>query len=396
MRKFFIPVAIFAVVVLIGFAIRWQDSNERGRRGPGQVAPVEVAAIRKGEIREYRTFSGTLEANAQFMIAPKVSGRVEELFANIADPVQRGQIIARMDSAEFEQDVAQAEAELAVAQANLVEAESALEIAQRELDRIRTLRERGVASESQFDSTRAEVAARQGQVAVAEAQLTRSRSALESARIRLGYTRIAADWNRGDDERLVARRFVDEGANVSANQPLLEIVELDPITGAFSVTEREYSRLRAGQPARITTDAFPGETFVGTIARIAPVFAETSRQARVEVEIENADHRLKPGMFMRATVEIDRASQATIVPFAALTRRDDVQGIFIVGSDGESVVWQPVETGIRSGSDIQLLDDTLSGRVVTLGQQLIDEGSTISIVEEYEEPAGSPVTRAGA
>ena len=82
----------------------------------------------------------------------------------------------------------------------------------------------------------------------------------------------------------------------------------------FFVTERDYARLQTGQVASLTTDAFASETFSGTIQRIAPVFRESTRQARVELRVDNLELRLKPGMFVRATVILDRVEDAVIVP----------------------------------------------------------------------------------
>jgi RND family efflux transporter MFP subunit len=337
-----------------------------------------------------RTFSGALEAPGQFVVAPKVSGRVERLAVNLSDAVSRGQVVAELDNEEYVQAVAQARAELAVAAANVVEAKSALEIANRELERVTRLRERGVASEANLDTARANQLAREAQLAVARAGVTRAEAALETARIRLGYTRITADWSGGDDNRVVAERFVDEGATVSANTPLLRIVELDQLTGVIFVAEQDYGRLQPGQAVSLTTDAYLGETFGGRIERIAPVFREATRQARVEITVDNPDHRLKPGLFIRATVVLDRAADAVIVPEQALTTRSDQTGVFVVSEDGRSVVWRPVRVGIREGGRVQVMGEGLSGRVVTLGQQLVDDGSAIIIPAERAEAPPLP------
>jgi RND family efflux transporter MFP subunit len=280
------------------------------------------------------------------------------------------------------QAVAQAEADLAVARANLVEAGSALEIATRELERVRTLRKRGVASDSQFDEVRADQLSKRARFEVAKAQVTREEASLETAKIRLGYTRVTADWSGQDAQRVVAECYVEEGDTVSENAPLLSIVELDPLIGVIFVPEKDYARLEPGQSASLMTDAFPGEQFEGRIARIAPVFQEATRQARIELRIENPKHRLKPGMFIRSTVELEREPDATIVPEEALTERGDRRGVFVVSDDGRSVRWQGIEVGIRQGHRVQLKGSDLSGRVVTLGQRLIDDGSEITIPAE--------------
>ncbi len=181
--------------------------------------PVEVAQIQRGPIALQRTFSGELEALAEFVVAPKVSGRVERVLVNIADTVKRGQVVAELDNDEYVQAVAQAQADLAVARANLSEAKSALEIANREFKRTESLLKRGIASDSEFDAARQDQLAKQAQLKVAAAQVTKAESSLETANIRLGYTKVTAGWTGGDEHRVVAERYVDEGQTVAANAP---------------------------------------------------------------------------------------------------------------------------------------------------------------------------------
>jgi multidrug efflux pump subunit AcrA (membrane-fusion protein) len=103
--------------------------------------------------------------------------------------------------------------------------------------------------------------------------------------------------------------------------------------------------------------------------------------------IDNPRHRLKPGMFIRATVVLARVPEATIVPEQALTQRDDRSGVFIVSEDGQSVVWREVQVGIREGDRVQVEGEGLSGRIVILGQQLINDGSPITIPDEQNQTA---------
>lgn len=382
--KFWISVG---VVLVAAAAAVWLGQGRLQDAAPGAAkrvketrpVPVEIAAIERGAIERRRAFTGTLEARAEFLVAPKVSGRIEEISVDLADTVARGQLVARVDDDEFVQAVAQVQADWAVAKANLAEARSLLVIAERELERVERLRQRGVASASQLDAAKADQLAKQAHVEVTKAQLTRAEAALEAARIRLGYTQVAANWRGGRDQRLVAERYVDEGETVSANAPLLRIAEIDPIIAVFFVTERDYALLRPDQIALLRTDAFPGETFEGRIARIAPVFRESTRQARVEVWLDNPGLRLKPGMFVRATVVLDRVAQATIVPEQALVRRDGRDGVFVLDANRKSVAWREVSPGIRNAARVQVESEGLGTHVVTLGQQLLDDGSAVSV-----------------
>jgi RND family efflux transporter MFP subunit len=390
--KKYVFLAIMVGAVICLWLLLNQFLKQKGSdKGDKEVraAPVEVTSIQRGPISLRRTFNGTLEAKAEFEVAPKVGGRVERLTVNLADTVENGQIVAELDNDEYVQAVAQAQADLAVAKANLVEAETALKITKREFERVETLKTRGVASESQYDQVMANQSAKRAQLEVAKAQMTRAEALLEAANIRLGYTKVTANWAGGDNRRVVAERFVDEGQTVSANASLILIVELDPITGIIFVTEKDYARLQPGQTALLTTDAYQGEVFEGRIDRISPVFRQATRQARVELIIDNPRFRLKPGMFIRATVELESVAEAVIIPEEALAVRNDQPGVFVVNEDSLTVSWRPVRVGIREGERVQVEGEALSGRIVSLGHQLVDDGSAITISGDDQQSAAT-------
>jgi RND family efflux transporter MFP subunit len=391
---------VFIVAIAAAAGLGWMifnrlqtDSGPAGRRAGASVTPVEVAPIARGPMEWRQTFTGTLESPSKLMVAPKISGRIVKLNVDLGDRVTRGQVVAGLDDDEYIQAVNLARADLEVAKANLVEAKSALDIAARKLKRMEQLRQRNVASESEFDAAQAEHLGKLAQVDVSKAQLARAEAALETARIRLGYTQVAASWADGSGHRVVGDRYADEGETVSANDPLISVVQLDPIKAVIFVTEKDYVHLRPGQPAWLTTDAFPGKRFEARIDRISPVFRETSRQAKIELRVVNPEHRLKPGMFVRATVALDRVENAIIVPKQALTQRNDRDGVFVVTPDGRSVAWREVSVGIQEGDRVQVTGEALSGRVVTLGQQLVDDGSRITIPGDTD---GGPSVRSEA
>lgn len=381
---------VFVIVLLLALgAGAWKlgpGFREKGSKAPRKrsapAVAVEAEKIAKGPIALRRTFSGALEAGEKFVAAPKVSGRVEFLAVDIGDRVRQGQRVARLDHDEFLQAVTQAEADLAVALANQTQAQSARSIAGRELLRIETLRKRGVSSESQLDAAQSRQMSARAGMEIARAQVSRAKAALETARIRLGYTDVTADWSGTDLERVVAESFVGEGDTVSAGSPLVSIVDLDPVTGVIFVTESDYGRLETGQHADLTTDAFPGRVFSGKISRIAPVFREATRQARVELTVDNPDNTLKPGMFIRVSLVLASVPDAVIVPESALSTRNGKTGVFLI-RDGEGIVtWTEVTPGIRNRDQVQVFGLSTGGRVVTLGQQMLDNGSPITIPAE--------------
>lgn len=386
--------ALFTCV--IGWKV-WRHATATGAERPAgsRAVPVEVAAIEHGRIELRRTFSGTLESLAQFRVAPKIGGRVELLAVDLADEVENGSVVATLDSDEYDQAVSQAEADLEVAKANLTEARSAMEIAERSIQRQTVLRERGVASDAQFDTAKAEQLAATARVAVAEAQVVRATSALQTARIQLGYTQVRATWSDGDDKRVVSERMVEEGDTVAANTPLMSIVELDPIQAVLYVAERDYAQLKAGQPVTLWTDAYPGRRFTGEIARVSPVFQSSSRQARVELSIPNPDRLLKPGMFIRAEAVLGGAEDATIVPAGAIVMRADRPVVFIIDEAKKTAHLHEVERGITDGGRVQITGEGLTGRVVTLGQQLLDDGSPVMLPDDAEAQAPAGEAEAG-
>ncbi|MGA0334293.1 MAG: efflux RND transporter periplasmic adaptor subunit [Kiritimatiellia bacterium] len=380
---------LLSVLCLILLAVGWRligsrNRSTRERSDRQRPVPVEVADILRGPIEEKRVFTGSLEASAVLTLSSKVSGRVAKVHADLSDPVQRDQILVELEPQQFEQDLARALAELAVAQAQMTEARNRLDISKRERERMQQLRERGISSVAAEDAAESEFLIRSAAMAVAEAQLNAARAEVNSAELHLEETRIRARWFEGDDDRVLAARSVEEGDTVSPGEPLLRILEIQPLRAVIFVPEKDYGRLSVGQSVLLRTDAWPNREFPARISRISPVFREESRQARVEISTGNPDQDLKPGMFVRAQIVLDHLDDAVQVPEAALTRRGNVDGVFLVDPDTREAHWQVVTPGIRDGARVQIVHPEIEGRVVTLGQQLIDEGSTLLIPESAE------------
>lgn len=369
---------------LVGLRLARDDDDGRRKRTRGP-APVEVAPVLERTIEQRRTLTGTLQARERSVVAADVPGRVGRLLVDLGDAVTQGQIIAELDDEDQVQGLNEAAAEVAVAQAEVERAQSALAIAARELQRAEDLHAKGVMAEAQLDAARTRHLERATAIKVADAELSRRQAARQRARIRSGYTRVVARWTGVDTERVVAQRHVDEGDRVTANQPLFTIVDLEPLTAVVHVTESEYGLLTPGKRAAISADAYPGKRFAGTVSRIAPVFDERTRQARMELAIDNPERLLKPGMFIRAEIVLQRVEDATVVPFTALVTRAGKTGVFVV--EGEKVAWRAVRVGIRDGDHLQVVGSGVSGRVVTLGHQLIRDGARIVIPADSADNA---------
>lgn len=361
--------------------------DRRGARG-GPAVAVEVGPVARRDITDVAFYTGTLQSGTQFMLAPKAGGRLRSLLVDIGDPVEQGQVIARLDDEEFVQNVAEQRAALDVAQAQLEDAQAQQRVRNRSFERLSDLRQRNLASESEFDLARSEADAAAANVRVAQAQVAQREAALRGAEVRLSYTRVRAEWNGGSAGalRYVGERFVDEGANVAANEPIISVIDLDRLRAVTFVTDRDFARLRQGQVTRIRSDARPGEEFEGRVVRIAPLLREDSRQARVEILIDNSDRRLSPGFFVNVEVDVEHIEDALVVPRDALARQGGHTGVFLIDEDhegDESVVrWVPVLEGVRTDRYVQILEPEIEGRVVTLGQHRLSDGSRVRLTSE--------------
>jgi len=383
-------VALLVILLLwrVGTAV-FKKSTSNGMRQAA--VAVAVSPVESGLIRDLGQFSGTLIPKSQFAMAPKVSGKLKKLYVNIGDRVIRGQVVAQLDDEEYRQQVLQAEADLKVARANFEEARSALELAKKDFERAQTLHQRGIYSDSQLDTARAQYSSRESAYKVSEAQVANREAALETARVRLSYTRIIATWESGAEVRYVGERFVDEGALLSANTPIISIVELQPITAVIFATDKEYFRIQVGQPVEVSSTVFPGRKFYGRVVRVAPLLKETSRQARVEIDIPNEDGTLKPGMFINAEIEFSRRDKARLVPFGAVVTRGDRQGVFLADLENKKASFIPVKIGIIEGERAEILEPAdLQGYVVTLGQHLLQDGMGIILPEPARPGENQP------
>ena len=390
-RPFTILAAVF--LIFLGWQIVSRIAGGGAQAGGprGAAVAVEIAPVERGGIRDIGTFSGNLIPKSYFTVVPKISGRIKELRVDIGDRLTRGQLVAVLEDEEYQQEFIQAEANLGVANANLEEAMSSQELAQKEYDRAKALHQKGILSDAELETAQSAFATRDARYKVTRAQLANQQAALETAKVRLSYTRIRAAWETGGDVRFVGERFVNPGAMLSSNTAILSVIELQPITAVIHVTEKDYFRLKPEQPVLVTSGAFAGREFQGRVVRVAPLLKETSREARVEIDVENADGSLKPGMFVNARIEFATRMDATIVPTSAIVNRGALQGLFMADLEAKKAVFQPATVGIVEGDRAEIIEPAqLTGYVVTLGHHLLENGTALIL------PANAPGAAAPA
>ncbi|MBR9981195.1 MAG: efflux RND transporter periplasmic adaptor subunit, partial [Desulfatitalea sp.] len=277
--------------------------------------------------------------------------------------------------------------------ATLEEVTGTVENSRREFERTVALHRQRIASESQLDAAESEYNALQARMRFAAAQVAQREAALRLAEVRLAYTRIHLPAGNGI-VRVVGERFMDEGALLSANTPIVSVLDITRLNAVVHVIERDYAKMVVGLNAELATDAYPGETFPGRVIRIAPELKETSRQARVEIEVLNPQMQLKPGMFVRSHIQFAFREKATVVPVSALVTRSGERGVFLADREAGTARFVPVTVGITDGDSAEVLDPPLEGEVVTLGVHLVVDGAAITIPERRTR-AASPTDGAG-
>jgi multidrug efflux pump subunit AcrA (membrane-fusion protein) len=362
---------------------------------------VGTEDVTVGPLREAGHFSGSLKARSQFILSTQVAARLERMTVDVGDTVKKGQAVAFLDDREYVAQVKQAQADLDVAQANLRDARNTLDTARNELRRVRTLFANKIASQTEKENAETVQRRAEAQYAVAQAQIRQKQAALDTHKERLDATRITAEWEAqalppaqpaarsagdgaalppsGADTRIVGERFVDPGVLLKANDAVVSIIDLSSLTATINITEAMYSRMQTGLPARAETDALPGRTFEGMVERIAPLLNQTSRQAEVRIGIPNPAGELKPGMFVRVSIEYSYKESAVMVPASSLVRRDGQDGVFLLSEDARSVRFVPVTLGITDNNRVEIMEPRISGKVITLGNHLLQDGSEVFI-----------------
>jgi RND family efflux transporter MFP subunit len=339
---------------------------------------VELASTSRADVSQTLTVVGNLIGEQTVAIVPKTAGRLEQVFVKLGDAVSRGQRIAKIEDREILEQVKQAEAAFEVARATIRQREADLKFAETNLTRSRELFGRQLLPRQTLDDAEARHQAAVAQVELARAQLTQSQSRLDELRITLANTVIASPVNG-----FVARRNADAGAYVSPNAqiPLAEVVDISLVRMVANVVEKDLRRVEEGEPAMVDVDAFPGETFRGRIARVAPVLDPATRTAQVEVEIPNPGNRLKPGMYARVNMTIEQRAKALTVPSNAVVTVEGKRGVFVARNN--TAAFRAVEIGIEDGTRVEIRGGLNDGDpVVTTGAAALQNGDRIVLANQ--------------
>jgi len=180
---------------------------------------------------------------------------------------------------------------------------------------------------------------------------------------------------------IVKSVLTEVGATVSPAAPLFQIVDMDVVEVAVNVPEKKIGRVRERLPVEISTLSYPDRIFRGTVSRLDPVVDPVSRTLEVRIRVDNPAHLLKPGMFAEARIVVRQESQIVRVPLAALVYKNGGQVAFVVEGD------RAREVAVRMAfvqEDTAAVDSGVNAgdRVVVVGQQNLNDGDEVTVVEE--------------
>jgi HlyD family secretion protein len=364
-----------------------------GGRGGSNMRPtmtVELGKASRTTVSEAITVVGSLIGAATVEIVPKVSGRLESVDVRLGDRVTKGQLLGKLEDNEIREQFRQAEASFEVAKASVRQREADLKFAENTLERTKNLFDRNLLARQALEDAQARVEASAAQLDLVRAQFSQAQARRDELQINLTNTRIVSPVNG-----FVGSRRLDAGAFVGPNSPLASVVDIQMVRIVSNLVERDLGRVRTGMNAVVSVDAYPGESFKGRVARIAPVLDPATRTAQMEVEIPNDAYRLKPGMYARVTFTVREHPNALVVPRNALIDVEGVRGVFV--ATDKVATFTPVETGIIDQEFAEVLSGIAEGTsIVTTGAGALRDGDPIQLVGQPAGRAGGPGGNRGA
>ncbi len=307
----------------------------------------EIVTAAPVDLRQVLLLSGSLRAVDLATVKARVAGEVRDVLVREGEAVRAGQVVARMDTAEYDARVAQA-------RGNLNSAKAQQEIAAKARDNNAALVEKGFISRNAFDNAAS-------QYAGAKAGVDAAQGALDLALKQLNDTVLRAPISG-----LVAARNVQPGERVSTDYKLLEIVNLQKLELEAAVPASEIARVAIGQAVSLQLEGLP-QSIEGKVVRINPQAQAGSRSVPVYVQVTNPGNQLRAGMFAEGRLVLSSKPGALALPQSAIRR--DASGAWVYTIEDGKIARKPVTTGSNGRSGDEFRTEILSG--IEFGAQVI-------------------------
>lgn len=373
------------------------SSSGPGNRGEASLRKVTTVVAIEKSIEQLIVVTGTLGAEQEIILGMKVAGRISELPVDLGTAVRKNDVIARLDTTDFQLRVRQSEAALQQSRVRLGlsptgtdedvnleqlapvrQARAQMDGAKARLDRAQQLSQGGLLAKADLDATSSAYKVTEAQYAdsLDEARnrqgvLAQRKSELEIARQQLADAVVYAPI-----DGMIRGRNANVGQYVAAGAPLATLVQMSPLRLRTEVPERESANIRIGMPVRLTVEGSSGE-HQGRVARLSPSFDETNRTLLVETEVANANGRIRPGAFARAEIVTSSSQRALMVPAASVVTFAGIDRVFTIVGDTASE--KRIKTGRRTDAGIEILDGIAAGDQVVLNPGSMTDGEKVLV-----------------
>ncbi len=352
MKKFFLSLVIIGGLSVVGGGIIagvWAaqlSTPEPVIEKPDTTPRVAVQVVEPKEVRDILYLVGVAEPWEAVTISSEVTGKIEWQGVDDGDRAAKGQELIRVNTTSL--------------QARLAQVRADFKLAEQELARLSELRERGISSPQEYDR--------------AATNRESTAAMLKMAEIELDHSMI-----RGEFDGVVDRVFTEAGEYVSVGKPLVRLVQVDKLKVLVGVPERDVPRFNVGDSVLMRFDALPEKNISGRIHRIATTAEPSTRTFVTEIEVDNSDGVLKPGMIARVALARAVYPEAITVPMFALISRPE--GRFVYVEDGERASLRPVEVGFFQNEQVLVSSGLSAGdRLIVMGQRTLNDGDTVRVV----------------
>ncbi len=310
-----VVISLVILVIVAGAILGWTILR---KNGSGAVK-FRTEPITKGDIEALVITTGTLNPVTVVEVGSQVSGKIDKLYVDFNSHVKKGQVIAELDRSILQTRVDQNRANYLSAVASLEKAKVTLENLEKKYQRALSLFEKNLISYEEKEAAEASYLAAKTDLQSAEARVEQAKSQLESSEVDLSYAII-----RSPIDGIVISRNVNVGQTVQASfqaPKLFEIAnDLSKMQVECNVDEADIGKVQEGQKVRFTVDAFPNETFSGTVkqVRYSPTISQNVVTYTTIVDVDNPGMKLRPGMTATVSIVTGEAKGVLRVPNAAL------------------------------------------------------------------------------
>jgi RND family efflux transporter MFP subunit len=346
-----------AVLLVSALALAGCGSDTESASVGGKDVRATVTPAALVDVPQMITASGGVEAATTVMVSTRMMGWVKKVHVQAGDRVQKGDRLVTIDDSDLQAKKAQAEAGIAEAKAVLANAETMV-------GRFERLYAEKSISKAQLD----EVVTGRDRAA---AGLKMAEAGLREVKVHLSYLGIDAP-----SAGLVARRMIEPGNMANPGMPLIILEDADRVKIIAHVGEKDVSDLKAGMPLAVDVTSLEGARYETVIDRVVPTANPGSRTYDVEAYLDNAEGRLKSGMFARVSVPVG-TRRAVLVPTDAVVRRGQLTGLWTVDAEGRAALrW--VRIGREKNGRVEVLSGLAGGEsLVTAPDAPLVEGDKV-------------------